>query len=565
MVKNRDGDEVEIPPKDEEEKMLEKLVFGDSEGFETNLRKLDNLYDYSSDEQEDEANVFDQAERDDENSSDEALDEVQDEDLFFFDTQGDSKKNEDDMDVDGSSDEENDSLSDSEADEEQADAWEDSDEERFNISLINSDKLKKLRKEVTDTTIDGKSYIRRLRSQFEKIYPKPKWVENYENEANSDSEDSAYENTDDEDDDHLKGNTNAVLEILPKSPQFLISKQLKLISPNKISISRLKDANHAKRSKSAIQCLSFHLTHSLLLTGGFDRTLRIYHIDGKNNNFLTSLHLRNTPISSCYFSPLNSDKNQNLIFAAGRRRYMNKWNLSSGEVEKISRMYGHEKYQRSMEYFKVSPKGTYIGMTGGSGWCNLLNGSSGQWVNGFKIDGTIVDFEFSHDESFIVIINSAGEIWEFALSEKTADGKTQNEVIRRWNDDSGIGITKIKLGGAKSRWLAVGTNNGVVNVYDRSTFTPDKNPKPIKSVENLVTTISTLQFSSDGQILCIASRAKRDALRLVHIPTCSVYSNWPTSGTPLGRVTAAAFSPNNEVLAIGNEGGKVTLWRLNHY
>lgn len=565
MVRNRNGDEVEVPPKDEEEKILEKLVFGDSEGFETNLRKLDNLYDYSSDEQEDEANVFDQAEGNDENSSDEALEEVQDEDLFFFDTQGDSKKNENDMEVDESSAEGNDSSSDSEVDEEQADAWEDSDEERLNISLVNSDKLKKLRKDVTDTTINGRSYIRRLRSQFEKIYPRPKWVEDYENEVNSSSEDSAYETTDNEDDEQRKGNTNAVLEILSKSPQFLISKQMKLISPNKISISRLKDANHAKRSKSAIQCLSFHLTHSLLLTGGFDRTLRIYHIDGKNNNFLTSLHLRNTPISSCYFSPLNSDKNQNLVFAAGRRRYMNKWNLTSGSVEKISRMYGHEKYQRSMEHFKISPKGTYIGMTGGSGWCNLLNGSSGQWVNGFKIDGTIVDIEFSYDESFIVAINSAGEIWEFALSEKTADGKTQNEVIRRWNDDSGIGITKIRLGGPKSRWLAVGTNNGVVNVYDRSNFTPDKNPKPIKSVENLVTTISTLQFSSDGQILCIASRAKRDSLRLVHIPTCSVYSNWPTSGTPLGRVTAVAFSPNNEVLAIGNEGGKVTLWRLNHY
>ena len=105
-----------------------------------------------------------------------------------------------------------------------------------------------------------------------------------------------------------------------------------------------------------------------------------------------------------------------------------------------------------------------------------------------------------------------------------------------------------------NRWVAIGNNNRIVNIYDRSVFAPETtHPKPIKTVENLITSISSLVFNPDGQLLCIASRAKRDALRLVHLPSGSVYSNWPTSGTPLGKVTSIAFSPNNEMLAIGNK------------
>lgn len=333
-----------------------------------------------------------------------------------------------------------------------------------------------------------------------------------------------------------------------------MTKQLKLISPNKLSISRLKDANQTKRSKSAIQSISFHNKQPLLLTGGFDRTLRIYHIDGRLNNLVTTLFLKDSPIYSCGFLPLNTKDNKNLIFAGGRRKYMNKWDLNSGEVEKISRMYGYEKFQKSMEYFKISPKGNFLGLTGSSGYCNILNGLTGQFVKNFKIEGTIIDFEITNNEKVIILINTVGEVWEFDLE--------TNNLIRRWQDESGVGVTKIKLGGSKDRWLAVGTNNGIVSLYDRQSNTPTKS---FKTVENLITTISTLQFNPDGQLLVIASRGKRDALRIVHLPTGSVYANWPTSGTPLGKVTAVSFSPDNQLLAIGNEAGKVTLWRLNHY
>jgi U3 small nucleolar RNA-associated protein 18 len=51
----------------------------------------------------------------------------------------------------------------------------------------------------------------------------------------------------------------------------------------------------------------------------------------------------------------------------------------------------------------------------------------------------------------------------------------------------------------------------------------------------------------------------------VHIPSCTVYQNWPTPRTPLHYVQSLAFSPHSGYLAVGNDKGRALLFRLNHY
>lgn len=527
------------PPKDEEELELEKLVFGDLEGFEANLKNIDNLYE-ESDEYESNSELDDESDEDD-------LEKVQDDQLFFVD---EGENDGDQMDVDNEDDDDEEDEDDVTSSEE-SDAWKDSEDEEISISLLQSDKMKKLRKKETDSTISGKAYISRLRSQFEKIYPRPQWADaTFEKDDDEDNEGSGDEDIQSDDEKTEQGDVKALAKILQKTHNFQNNKNSKLLPPTKLDITRLKDANQKHPSKAAIQSLSFHPTHPLLLTGGYDRTIRIYHVDGKINNVVTTIHLRDTPIQTAKF---NQNNQINKVFAGGRRRYMYSWDLQTGAVEKISRLYGHEDTQRSFENFKVSPKGSFIGLVGNSGWVNIISSATSLYIQGFKIEGTIVDFDWSANEDFIVAINSTGDIWEFSLKTK--------KVVKKWRDETGVGITKVRLGGKNDRWCAVGSDSGIVTVYDR--LNPTK--KPIGTLDQLVTSISTLEFSSDGQMLCIASRAKKDALRLVHLPSCKVFQNWPTSGTPLGKVTAACFSPNNEMLSVGNEAGKVRLWRLNHY
>lgn len=48
---------------------------------------------------------------------------------------------------------------------------------------------------------------------------------------------------------------------------------------------------------------------------------------------------------------------------------------------------------------------------------------------------------------------------------------------------------------------------------------------------------------------------------LVHLPSCTVYRNWPTSKTPLGKVTTVAWAGKETgMVAIGNEAGNIRLF-----
>jgi len=146
-------------------------------------------------------------------------------------------------------------------------------------------------------------------------------------------------------------------------------------------------------------------------------------------------------------------------------------------------------------------------------------------------------------------------------------------VVARWSDEGAVGTTVVALGGTAKgsaalggdRWAVVGSQSGIVNVYDRSAWkagaVPER-PVPTRALGQLTTPVSCLEVSPDGQMLVMASRWKRDALRLVHLPSCTVYKNWPTANTPLGRITAVAIAPNSEMLAVANEQGKIRLWEI---
>lgn len=102
----------------------------------------------------------------------------------------------------------------------------------------------------------------------------------------------------------------------------------------------------------------------------------------------------------------------------------------------------------------------------------------------------------------------------------------------------------------------------------------------MKSVMNLTTKVTSMAFHPSGQLLAIASGEKKDQLKLVHLPTGSVYMNWPRlialskqqqaaepgrRASPLHRVTCVQFSPDGSRLAIGNGRGRVLLYQLNHF
>jgi U3 small nucleolar RNA-associated protein 18 len=176
--------------------------------------------------------------------------------------------------------------------------------------------------------------------------------------------------------------------------------------------------------------------------------------------------------------------------------------------------------------------------------------------------------------------------------------------------------------------MAVASEAGVVNMYDLSPSLPGtccccccavlirlcardltrlrcqgpRAPSLRKAFMNLTTPVETMRFNHDGQLLGMGTRWDKNSFRLVgtlpthmglqsphipalcvslslcvslcvfwgdgeqvHVPTCTVFSNWPTSKTPLGYIFSMDFSPSSGFIALGNDKGKVLLYRVNHY
>jgi U3 small nucleolar RNA-associated protein 18 len=223
----------------------------------------------------------------------------------------------------------------------------------------------------------------------------------------------------------------------------------------------------------------------------------------------------------------------------------------------------------------------------GGGVINILDATTLQWVTQVRIEsrGGVADFAWWGNGQGLAIAGKNGEVTEWSV---------QDGVVGRWNDEGAVGTTVIALGGKSGRdtwiggdrWVAVGSSSGVVNLYDRRAWsespvtkiTPEdtnngipKAPTPLRALDNLTTPTSHLVFSPDGQILCMASRWKHNAVRLVHLPSATVFKNWPTTKTPLGRVSSIAWGRPTEdeekegclaLLAAGSEVGRVRLWEV---
>ncbi|KAL8849497.1 MAG: hypothetical protein Q9221_005504 [Calogaya cf. arnoldii] len=560
----------EAQDKDSIELELEKAVFGDKLGFHERLKHHGTGEDALVGSTMHRVAVGESVDGDTLDN----LRDIADADLFVLDS-GPSVKpplpSRPDDDADANTDE-------SEA------VWHDSDDDRIVVSLQANPRLRKLRVHEDEDLVNGRQYTKRLRRQFEQLNPLPLWAvqsrakknpggkRRQNNNASSDSgSDSPSEGHMSVDADELSA---PPLAKLLQQPGALLSsgtgksRGKKKLRPEVIEIQRTKDVGLAQ--PSAITSLGFHPSHPLLISSGPASTISIHHVSPhppNPNPLLTSLHIKSTPLSTTVFQPPNGSK----ILFAGRRRYFHSWDLTTGRIDKISRLYGRQSEQKSMERFKMSPCGRWMGLVGsrrkGGGLINVLDARTSQWVAEVRVEsnGGIADFEWWGDGEGMIVIGKGGEAVEW-------DGR-QRRIVARWIDEGAVGTTVVAMGcpgsGARDlggdRWVAVGSSSGVVNIYDRKTWSSGKvppRPKPSKAFDQLTTPTSHLAFSPDGQLMAMASRWKRDALRLVHLPSCTVYRNWPTSSTPLGQITALAISPGSDLLAVANEQGKIRLWEI---
>ena len=314
----------------------------------------------------------------------------------------------------------------------------------------------------------------------------------------------------------------------------------------RLSVRRVRDANQETPANAVIQSVQFHSSGQLILTGGYDKTLRMFQVDGKKNAMVSSVFFPDLPIQSAAFC--GNDK----IVLAGPRPFYYTYDLNAERAEKIPRLLGGRK-EKKLDKMVVSPDNTWLAFLCRDGYISIVSARSNQWVANLKINGQVYSASFTPDSLHLMCCGSDGEVYKF-------DMRTRRCILRHV-DEGSLGSTVITS--HANGMYATGSKSGVVNFYD-GTNTTNAN-KPTKSLMHLTTPIDTLKFNPDGQIMAMSSKILQDSLKLVHLPSHTVFANWPTAKTPLHYVSCMDFSPSSGYFAVGNDRGRVLLYRLNHY
>lgn len=301
------------------------------------------------------------------------------------------------------------------------------------------------------------------------------------------------------------------------------------IAAERIKVTRVRDANHESMSSKTISCIEFHRSGEMLLTASYDKSFRIFQIDGKKNALIHAAKIPDLPISCAKF---NHSENQ--VVLSGPRAYYYVYDLKSSSLVKISKVLGTHRV-KSLDKFVISQDGKWLVFMVQGGYLMVVCAKTNVWLGNLKMNGSVLGAHFSADSEYLFSVGTDGEIYKWNLSTM--------RCVHRQQDSGSIQTTAIAATLNKSRYIATGSTSGVVNIYEDNAQVPFA--MPVKSLMNLTTSISALKFNHDSQLLAIASTTSKDALKIVHLPTRTVYSNWPTANTPLHYVTCVEFSPNS--------------------
>jgi U3 small nucleolar RNA-associated protein 18 len=433
-----------------------------------------------------------------------------------------------------------------------------------------TNKLRKLRETEDEVTISGAEYERRLRKTFEQLHPRPSWASVSARAGASSAVASIG--------DLLSSDVGLVSRVTGDTRRV----KRHSLPPQRLDLQRLRNANEqqGRSDLPSIETLSFHpgTRAHIMMTTAKDRRVRLFNIDGKDNPLLEAVHVPDMPLVNAQFHPSGSS-----ILLSGPRPFLYVHDLYTGTTTKSMpwRAFGGSDdegaQERDFSRAAFAPfvssdsrsTGRHLALGGRRGAIYLMDwganaggGSSagGSLIGSVRMNAPLAGMCWDPiEERRLVSLSTQGtlHVWDIR--------QMRCEVQRT---DAGLFAPCSLRATPDGEWWSVGSDGGIVNIYGRKAALEGKGGdalQPHKTLNNLVTTTTSMSFNGTGEILAYASSKKTDALKAVHIPSFGVFENWPTSETPLGRVTSLDFSSDSKYLAIGNHRGKVLLYSLQHY
>ncbi|XP_030317883.1 U3 small nucleolar RNA-associated protein 18 homolog [Calypte anna] len=415
-------------------------------------------------------------------------------------------------------------------------AWVDEDDEaEENVDMTHRYR-KDFMKSDAEKVLTKKKLKRRLEEQFQRAMGGvPAWADL---ENTKKSKKTGSDSDTDEDDDLLckTGNYITSSESLPRGI---------------LKMTTCLPANQERFVDGRLSTVQFHPSAQVVMTAGQDRSVSLFQVDGIRNPKIQSIYLESFPIYKACFS-VNGEQ---VIATGTHHRMFFVYDMMSGSITPIEKVRGLE--ERFLRSFELSPDGSFMLLTGTSGYLHLLSMKTKELISTMKVNGRCTASAFTPDSSKIYSYSKEGEVFIWDVRSR--------KCLHKFEDEGSLEGKCMALS-KNNQYVACGSSSGVVNLYTTDTCLKENKPKPVKAIMNLVTAATCVTFNPTTEILAVASCEVDEAVKLVHIPSYTVFSNFPVfRRKQIYLAQSMDFSPRSGFFSVGNNKGKALLFRLKHY
>lgn len=402
-------------------------------------------------------------------------------------------------------------------------AWVDEDDEQMEVR----DALDQQHRKLPNGGVNDKSnkYKNLLQHKFVTVYGSQKWASLDKSQKDDSDDESILHST------RVLGNA---------SINYLNSKVLEY--------KKLNDLNRETYNEGPyINVIEFLSSSTVGLVAGNGRVASLHAIDGKKNSKLHTVGFENYPIFSAKFVQDDTE-----AILGSRFPYVYSYDLMTGKTLKISLPQGLTQAKK----FTTSPNQQYIAVSGKWGEIYLLSARSKERIAVLKQSSNVTDLSFGPNNNLLYSHSDSGEVSIFDIK--------MNRLRHKFNDEGCLQGTQIRVS-SSNQFLATGSAQGVVNIYNVDSLFKTQNPRPHKTILNLTTNINSLEFNSTSEILGLSSVEIPNSVKLYHLKSGTIFQNFPNFQTKLGHVNVVKFSPSSGYLALGNIQSTVALFRLKYF
>ncbi|XP_043191025.1 U3 small nucleolar RNA-associated protein 18 homolog [Amphibalanus amphitrite] len=410
-------------------------------------------------------------------------------------------------------------------------AWVDDDDEQVTVAQVEATFAQDQRRAAV---APAGRYRAALEQRFTSVVGAPQWAQ-LDRKRRRDS--------DDEEDSELLTKTGRLLSTARSARLAKGTVLTKTCAPLTAAV---------QRRPRTVTALEFHPGSQVALVGGGGRpALALVQVDGVDNPLIQEVPLDGFRVQCAHFT---RDGGQ-LMAGSEHAAHLLCYDMMAGRVLRVEA--GRRLGLRGVPQFTMSPDGRWLAVPGArAGAVHLLSARTHEWVDTLQASGRVTALAFTPDGTRLFTHTDEGRVYEWDMSTRAC--------CHRFDDEGCLSGTSLACA-PNGRLLACGSSSGIVNVYEMATARRASHPRPVKVFDQLTTTCDQLRFNVTAELLVMASSQKEHAVKLVHVPSMTVFSNFPGWSTAVQEPHSLDLSLSSGYLTVGNNKGRALLYRLQHY